>query len=106
MNLIEAAKSGRPYRRKGWTDAAWRPAVDPAKDAFNTLVEQIRDALSDDWEVQEPTVTITRAMFQEAYKWALEEFRRQTLTGGCLVMYPSGAHWDIVPLMAKRLGLE
>ena len=56
MNIIEAVKSGLPYKRKShscWFDKTnhWRGD----------------DILADDWEVQEQTVTITKRELREAY---------------------------------------
>lgn len=56
MTLIEAIKSGRPFRRKGH---AWFVGM---PDLF-----KIGDVLADDWETQEQTVTITRTQFLEAF---------------------------------------
>jgi hypothetical protein len=58
MNIIDAVKSGLPFKRKGsegWCDSAvsymW---------GSNSL-------LATDWEVQEQTVTITKAQLRHAW---------------------------------------
>lgn len=78
MNLLEAIKSGRPFRRKNWdlwTQVHGNCVTQPG------LTEGLRqahmcyeDILADDWEIQEPTVTITRAQFLEAVESVLGSF--------------------------------
>lgn len=60
MNLIDAVKSGRPYRQKG--NVPW---IDPNFDT-DPLFET-REILADNWEIQEPSVTITRTQFISAF---------------------------------------
>lgn len=60
MNLIEAVKSGRPFRRVAWLKTDYR---NPDSWSQSFLKQ---DILADDWEIQEPTVTITRSQFWEA----------------------------------------
>lgn len=65
MNIQEAIKSGKRYRRKGeldWYDTA----PDFTHHAFST-----QDVLSSDWEVEEKTVTITREQLYDAWLKAL-----------------------------------
>lgn len=69
MNLIEAIKSGKPYRRKYWSNGngQWRPAVDFMTHwNHNHVGETLGDFVADDWETLDPSVTITRAQFWEA----------------------------------------
>ena len=56
MNIIEAAKSGKRFKRKDW--GGW------------VIPEDTRciDALSDDWIVEETTVVITRSQFEAAWQ--------------------------------------
>lgn len=75
MNLIDAVKSGKPFRRHpshiwivvrddefGRIDNAWNGT---------TMNFSLTELLSNDWETQEPTVEITRQKFwacvNEAY---------------------------------------
>lgn len=79
MNIIEAIKSGRPYRRKLWAKATCQPPtlwcvktidmcgqLQLVKDDMESFAPQWDDLLADDWEIQEPTVTITKAQFYSA----------------------------------------
>lgn len=85
MNLIEAIKSGKPFRRPGrdWTPRLFSPA----------------DVLADDWEIQEPTVTITRAQLNQAVLATWED---------------DAVDWDqheesyhsLAEVLARKLGLE
>jgi len=56
MNILEAIKSGRPFRRKGWDDYL---VLDG--DYFLKNMEAIKKELllADDWEVEDTTITIT-----------------------------------------------
>lgn len=70
MNLIEAIKSRKRYRRKG--ELGWYDAVPD----FSHYVFCTRDVLAEDWEleekaVEERTVTITREQFDTAWDNAL-----------------------------------
>ena len=105
MNLIEAIKSGRPYRRACWDLDAWRPAIGHLRDNRSHYGERLDDLLANDWEIQEPTVTITRTQFWEAYAVALKEAQecRRTLTTDGIQCWESGK--DPMTLLAKRLGL-
>ena len=49
MNLIEAVKSGKPYRRKPWLQSPIR-YLDPEYAEFVITTE---DIIADDWEVKE-----------------------------------------------------
>lgn len=55
MNLIDAIKSGKPFRRP---DQPWYGGM---PNSFRVV-----DILADDWEIQEPTVTITASQFWSA----------------------------------------
>lgn len=72
MNLIEAVKSGRPYRRIAHRECAgWKyPLVNETKPECRP-VESIYsycrdDILADDWEILPASVTITSTQFWEA----------------------------------------
>lgn len=123
MTLIEAIKSGRPFRRKSWPKG-WRCEYTTAFDSkslpdFWILHDdgefpshlfagtgKRETLLADDWEIQEPTVTITRTQFWEAARpWvSVLGILPYTEFGGRKLV-------DIerVPdlqQLAKRLGLE
>jgi hypothetical protein len=70
MNLIEAIKSGKPFRRKMADPAMknlnpWRgPFV--RGEGYTEVRMELSDLTAEDYEIQEPTVTITRAQFWDA----------------------------------------
>lgn len=73
MNLIEAIKSGKPWREKGGT--TWWKFDDRVMIIPHPDVEQVHTgpqyraltwALEQEYEILEPTVTITRTQFWEA----------------------------------------
>lgn len=53
MNIIEAVKSGKRFKRKSW-DGPWC-----TKDDVSALSLQSWEILADDWEVEEKKVEIT-----------------------------------------------
>lgn len=88
MNLIEAIKSGRPFRPKGrnWAWVFVKDGLLKYQLASGDFVEQplvVDQIIADDWEIQEPAVTITRTQYWDAV--------RETATPGGL---------------ARKLGLE
>jgi hypothetical protein len=79
LNIIDAIKSGKPIRRSGKDiysahhlshGATSSEMLCSAKDGHWLDAQHYiefyickRDILADDWEIQEPTVTITRSQF-------------------------------------------
>jgi hypothetical protein len=69
LNLVDAIKSGRPFRQKGHHE--WMRRQDCANgfefcDAAATVTLGPDDVVAD-YEIQEPTVTITRAQLFTAF---------------------------------------
>jgi hypothetical protein len=62
MNLIEAIKSGRRFRRKIWS-SRWEELSGEDSQFLNLPVQAI---LADDWEVEPAYVTITGDQFDAA----------------------------------------
>lgn len=58
MNIIDAVKSGLPFRRKGWGHWFIPGIVHNFSD---------EDILATDWVTQEVSVTITKAQLREAF---------------------------------------
>lgn len=44
MNIIEAVRSGKPFKRKDWSDKSWQTA-----DNNSFITEEV---LADDWEIK------------------------------------------------------
>lgn len=64
MNLIEAIRSGKRFRRKSLKNS-WFPANQGQdKYIFQLSVE---DIVAEDWEVEQVAVTITREQFTEVW---------------------------------------
>jgi hypothetical protein len=103
MNLIDAIKSGRPWREKGGQGTTWWKFDDrimviphPEVDQVHTgpQYRSISWALEQDYEIQEPTVKITRAQF-----WGAVYSAQGTseISESCRAIYE---------MVARRLGLE
>lgn len=65
MNIIEAAKTGLPMQRKAWAEGVRIVFSDPL-DIRDIGLSQT-DITADDWEVDEPKVTITRRDLDKAW---------------------------------------
>jgi len=61
MNIIDAVKSGLPFKRKKDAGAHWHLGERAE------LAASREDILATDWEVQEQTVTITKRELREAF---------------------------------------
>ena len=77
MNIIEAVKSGKPFRRKSriekdGRDYYWYANLN-IEDYFydkrgrTTLYLSPSDMLADDWEVEEESITLTMTECKEAF---------------------------------------
>ena len=67
MNLIDAAKSGLPFRRPKWLN--WVDHAEVKNFAFS-----VEDLTADDYYLNELKVTITRTRLLDAYEKAWQEF--------------------------------
>ncbi len=70
MNLIDAIKSGSPFARGNISYVSFGDWVDQVEGDRSLLRQHI---LADDWEIQEPTVTITLTQFWDAIADAYKE---------------------------------
>lgn len=64
INLIEAIKSGKRFRRPSWTS----DMIAEKREGYNTFQFEYWDLIADDWFIVEPTVTITAKQFWDAAK--------------------------------------
>lgn len=89
MNLIDAVRSGRPIKRRSWDDGlkGWLNLG-----GHRVLLEKC-EILAEDWEIDEPKVSITRAQLEVASKIIHRRVHNQ-----------DHDPWWINPL-AKELGL-
>lgn len=65
MNLIEAVKSGKPFKRKAWEDWLIKPDYEIEEYDFSPHRENI---IADDWEIKEEPIT------RERLEKAIEKF--------------------------------
>lgn len=93
MNITEAIKSGKRFKRKDWDDYMF---VD--SDYFLNNLDSIKREflLADDWEVEEVRVTITYAEFDAAW---MEAVRKNKTFEGLVQQI------EFRRLVAKELGL-
>lgn len=95
MNIIEAIKSGRPFRRILWTKIGGEKTW--IKNSSATLFET-DDVLANDWEVMEPTVTITKSQFWDAYSDVIKNDPALTHIKGY-------SEASLIDALIRRLGL-
>ena len=67
MNIIEAIKSGKRFRRKSWTNR------DYIKVNVSRLDLPLDAIIADDWEVEEVPIQLTRSQFLRAASAAVRE---------------------------------
>lgn len=118
MNILDAIKSGRSFRRQASTK--WlsknsltmlmhcpvpemfemqQTAISAKRMGTKTVIDlSLEDFLADDWEIQEPTVTITRTMFWDAVAAIMKESGKTSLFA-----LPIGSE---LTELAYRLGLD
>jgi hypothetical protein len=115
LNLITAIKSGRPIRRKDrtvWNNSTTSYFIDPTQNQWidpkfylETIGVCRDDLLSDQWEIREPTVTITRTQFDAAWAEMLEYERG--MQDGHTQLYIAVRGPELLKrVLARRLGLE
>ena len=76
MNIIEAVKSGLPFKRKDWYkddyianfDGCLSERVRPRGNGFSQYELLMGDLIADDWEVKEEVTTITKTEFLQIVK--------------------------------------
>ena len=80
MNIIDAIKSGRPFKRSGWDDSMWCQVEENNEGCeaifFVTTVGTLSreflsykdDLCADDWEVQEDGITLTKSQVRKALR--------------------------------------
>ncbi len=99
MSIIDAIKSGKKFRRQG--DPHWmqiyegRPRI-IAPEGPQYVDFSVDSVMADDWEVLEPTVTITRTQFWIAVNGASSSQLGQEMR----LDYP------VFERLARKLGLE
>lgn len=79
MNIYEALKSGKRYRRppgKMYDPNFWYPALCQSVIADRTIrtMFTFEDMIADDWEVEEKQVTLTESHFEAAINRANQSF--------------------------------
>lgn len=88
MNIIEAIKSGKRFKRK--REVRW--VEDPRLQPYH-----FHEVIADDWEIEEKKVEITKGQFWHAYAVARK----------LVDEYASDRNFvPVVEIMVKELGLE
>ena len=92
MNIIDAIKSGRRFKRK--EDTSWYSSMSDNYPIINISAISRENFLADDWEVESPSVTITREQFNAAWDSAIDS--SQVKETNCVMLH----HY-----LTKELGL-
>jgi len=113
LNLIEAIRSGRGFKRRGWDTDRWLKKAEGGDYCFYcalSVSDQRRfspdEVVAEDWETEEPTVTVTRTQFWEAASSAFN-FTFQKYSPFGIVEYrgPAAPPVGQVQRLAIALGL-
>lgn len=105
MNIIEAIRSGLPFRRKFRGNDGW--IRNDQGVFYGARIFSQAEILSDDWETQKASMPITASQFWEAAAEAFS-FKRTGLEFGASMLHFTGKappHAELT-LLARRLGLE
>lgn len=78
MNLIDAVKSGKPFRRpadKWWWELndGYLVQANGIGGEMCVLPVTLESLTADDWEIEEPEVTVTPGMLHTLYREFLED---------------------------------
>ena len=92
MNIQQAIKSGKKFRRKGWTGLTYASSFTDCR-----YLDEV-DILADDWEIEQVAVTITAQQFWDAYASYIEMAATDR--------YGVTSYLGLIQHMAERLGLE
>ena len=110
MNIIEAIKSGKRFRRQSvgsdWYGVVggmikYQPQFGDGAHAFNANLDAL---LADDWEIEEKRITISRSQFFEAMKIAQRLADMRQADQGTLVSWNAFARF--LNVFAKELGFN
>lgn len=63
MNIIGAIKSGKRFKHPYWSGNDWYTAIQEPSKSLSLLQIPICYLISDDWEVEDKSVTITESQF-------------------------------------------
>jgi hypothetical protein len=81
MNLLEAIKSGKPFRRKDFPNDYWLDFDDAGilrNDCAHKAYMQTKEAFLDEFETQESEIIITEKQFDEAWDKVINSENAQT----------------------------
>jgi hypothetical protein len=95
MNIIEAIKSGKKFRRSIWYAEDWREPHEAEDVLRNTMFEAL---IAEDWEVEQQVIPLTKTKVIEAWSKALKKW-------GAKMEYSNGSITPIEELL-KELGFE
>jgi hypothetical protein len=112
MNLIQAVKSGRPWKEKGRTHV-WTKLVKDQylglsmEDSFGNHTQVLPHHLTEtEWEIQEPEVRVTMTQFWEAVR-KIQVIQDIQVPPGQTTYF---RHWNLdnetAEELARLLGLE
>jgi|GEM_PF-2655035 hypothetical protein len=72
MNVIEAIKSGKRFRRASWNKGDWAEPHEGEEVLRNTMYDAL---IADDWEVEQQVICVTKTQVLQAWargfaKWS------------------------------------
>lgn len=101
MNIIDAIKSGKRYKRKAYRE--WYSPASPASIGYSSPQYSEKDILADDWEVEEKTVTITAEQLYQA--WTLAHDKTKVVVGDTYIGIRVTSRPGLYEALKKELGL-
>lgn len=73
MNIIEAIKSGKRFRRKTY-DIWWDAVIKSYASQTATFNLMPADLIAEDWEIEEEKIEVTKTQLYEAYMNSLGSY--------------------------------
>lgn len=71
MNVIEAIKSGKRFRRASWNPGDWAEPHEAQEVLKNTMFEAL---IAEDWEVESQVICVTKSQVCAAWSKAMAKW--------------------------------
>jgi hypothetical protein len=71
MNVIEAIKSGKRFRRASWNPGDWAEPHEAEEVLKNTMFEAL---MAEDWEVEQQVISVTKTQVCAAWSKAMAKW--------------------------------
>ncbi len=95
MNIIEAIKSGKRFRRASWNSRDWVEPHEAQEVLKNTMFEAL---MAEDWEIESQVICVTKSQVCAAWSKALAKWSARPEY--------TPAHMTPLPEFLEELGFD